>query len=347
MEVTYSKKNSLLRCYVPGLDTKEKPLILFHQDTLLLYQIILYRLPYFKENSFLRSYELKLEALSLYKKLYQTIPLALGRVFEIADIPLALGRVFEKADIPFRIIIHNILPYLQYRYNKNSNFDDIKTLFGYFKSDYSRKKWLIWRGLDCYKINKLKKYPLLTSLKFKSCKISELKKYPLLTSLKIEDCYKISKLNKYPLLTSLRLYFCTINELKEYPLLINLQILASKINELKEYPLLTYLTISGKISELKEYPLLTTLTLQDCSKISKLKEYPLLTFLSLWKCKISELKEYPLLTSLIINSCNKINGLKEYPQLTYLSIVKCKHLEDIHTKNKEDIQRYIKKYTPK
>ena len=36
--------------------------------------------------------------------------------------------------IPFRIIIHNILPYLQYKYDKNSNFD-VKTLFGYFKSE--------------------------------------------------------------------------------------------------------------------------------------------------------------------------------------------------------------------
>ncbi len=122
--------------------------------------------------------------------------------------------------------------------------------------------------------------------------------------------YRITKLITYPLLTSLRLNDCFV------------------INELKEYSYLTSLTLKkNNISELKEYPHLTSLAINRCRMISELKEYPLLTYLTLKECKISELKEYPL--------------------LIFLSISGCEHLEDIDTRNKKDIQKYIQKYTPK
>ena len=66
-------------------------------------------------------------------------------------------------EIPYRIIIYEILPYLQYEFSKNNHLN-IKTLLGYFKYDYTRKNWLIWRGLYSECTIKLIEYPHLISL---------------------------------------------------------------------------------------------------------------------------------------------------------------------------------------
>ncbi len=237
----------------------------------------------------------------------------------------------ELIDIPSEVIIYVILPYLQYVCWEKKDLN-VKTLFGYFKSDCmsalseklkvlrpntscNRKIWLIWRGISlmfCDKIE-LKEYPLLTSLKLEESDMDDLIECPLLTSLYI--CGFIRELKEYPLLTSLSLHEC-----------------------FEPY----------EISELIEYPFLTSLTLCQCFEISELKEYPLLNFLKIKDCsKISELKEYPLLTSLTIdNGSYDISELKEYSFLTSLYIKDCKYLEDIETKNREEIQQYIKKYIP-
>ena len=135
----------------------------------------------------------------------------------------------KLTNIPSEVIIYVILPYLQYKCNENSDLN-IETLFGYFKLDYNRKIWLIWRGLS-----------------LENNDISELKECPLFTSLKILGIglfnNKISKLKEYPLLTSLTLSYCAIKELKEYPLLTSLELEGVDISELKEYPLLTSLTL--------------------------------------------------------------------------------------------------------
>ena len=50
----------------------------------------------------------------------------------------------ELKEIPYRIIIYEILPYLQYECSKIDDVN-VKNLFGYFKYDYTRKNELIWR----------------------------------------------------------------------------------------------------------------------------------------------------------------------------------------------------------
>ena len=64
---------------------------------------------------------------------------------QFSSIPLAPGRKsLHNYDITFRVIIYKILSYLQYKCEKASDIN-IKALFGYFKHDYTRKIWLIWR----------------------------------------------------------------------------------------------------------------------------------------------------------------------------------------------------------
>ena len=234
--------------------------------------------------------------------------------------------------IPSEVIIYKILPYLQYEYQKRDTIN-IKTLFGYFKCDYNREIWLIWRGLNATIARKLISFPLLISLRIFSSNIEELKEYPLLSSLQIIDC---------------ELFYCESSyDLIEYPLLTFLELdNCENIVDLIEYPLLTSLKIykSYYISELKEYPLLTSLTIKYCN-IKELKEYPLLTSLIIENCdNIRELKEYQLLTHLEIYNCDNIRELKKYPFLSNLSIIYCNHLKNITTNNKKKIQKYMQKY---
>ncbi len=271
-----------------------------------------------------------LGATTLEAYMYQIIPPTQGR------------KLLRDYDIPSEVIIYKILPYLQYEYQKRDDIN-IKTLFGYFKSDYNREIWLIWRGLNATIAEKLISFPLLISLRIYSSNIEELIEYPLLNSLQLIDCdpsygETIYDLIEYPLLTYLEIYNC------------------ENIYDLVEYPLLTSLTIDNRnIIELKEYTLLTSLTIGDCN-IRELKEYTLLTSLKIDSCdNIRELKEYPLLTSLIIKNCGNIRELKEYTMegsrskptyklLTYLEIYNCDHLKNITTNKKRKIQKYMKKY---
>ncbi len=173
-----------------------------------------------------------------------------------------------------------------------------------------------------------------------------------------DDCMR------YPIWRNILIYNKFIEKLESYPCMTSLKIEGRKLFvfnegyvtdkywstiELKEYPLLTFLDIYNcDISELKEYPLLTYLKICLCYNISKLKEYPLLTYLKIYLCdNISKLKEYPLLTSLKICSCNNISKLREYPLLTSLDISCCKYLENIYTTHKDEIRKYIQKYTKK
>ena len=267
-----------------------------------------------------------------------------------------ISSTFEKGIlkiIPYDVIIYIILPYLVYKCTKESDIS-IKSLFGYFETDGRRTKWLIWRGL-CYNdtnklpysmqsksfyydpleyickdnIKKIISFPYLTSLILYNCNISELKEYPHLISLTIRYCNNISRLKEYPLLTSLNIRSC------------------HNITKLEEYPYLNSLTLRSchNIYELKEYPYLTLLTIRSCNNINELNEYPLLIYLNIRSChNINKFKKYLLLASLTIRNCDNINKLKVYPLLTSLNILECKYLEDIKTKNKEEIQRYIQEY---
>nr|QBK89214.1 MAG: hypothetical protein LCMiAC02_03090 [Mimivirus LCMiAC02] len=237
-----------------------------------------------------------------------------------------ISSTFEKdilKIIPSDVIIYVILSYLVYKCTKESDIN-IKSLFGYFKTDGRRTKWLIWRGLYYNDANKLS-YPMKSNLFSYDdpleyiCKdnIKKLISFPHLTSLILHSC-NISELKEYPHLISLTIIYCNnISKLKEYPHLTSLTIRSChSINELKEYPYLTFLTIRSchNINELKEYPCLTSLTLRSCDNIDELKKYPLLTYLNIRSCNnIRELKEYPLLTSLNLWLCDNISVLREYP----------------------------------
>ena len=169
-----------------------------------------------------------MELTEIEENYIQRIPLALGcKSLCDCGIPLALGcKSLCDCGIPLEVIIYVILPYLQYKYYyyKKDNTINIKTLFGYFKSDYNRTIWLIWRGLYCkYEICELKEYPLLTSLTLNYCKDTfNLIECPLITSLSLNCCYRINELKEYSYLTSLTLKHTAISELKEYPLLTSL-----------------------------------------------------------------------------------------------------------------------------